>query len=358
METNTEKKVNVKYYKAFTGTTREERFWEKESQLEQIFKDLEAYQDEIEEIDLSNNSISINVSKQLADKIKNLKSLKIVGFNDIFVSRPKDESTKSLRYFIDALEGKQIRILNLSDNAFGPIGVSAFDFYLKTTIHLKELILMNNGLGPEGSSSVAEALKSNSNMALERIRVGRNRLESKGATAFGSFFSTQSSLLEVVIYQNGIKEDGMINLLNGLTTNKNLEILKINDNSIVGKSADSLVTLLNVLPKLSCLDVSDSKLGNENSLKVVNVLINIDSLNELYFNYNEIEDKESQMQLYELLSKKKQPFKKLEIKGNEIKKNVFKKIKTHLITENADVYSESEMDPEELGELMDSLKID
>lgn len=351
-------KDTKKSYKAFTGTTREERFWEKESQLEGIFKDLEMYKDEIEEIDLSNNSISINVSKQIAERINNLKNLKVVGFNDVFVSRSKEEIPKSLRLFIDALEGKQISVLNLSDNAFGPAGVSAFDFYLKTTKYLKELILMNNGLGPEGSSSVAEALKSNPNICLERIRVGRNRLESKGATAFGSFFSTQTSLIEVVTFQNGIKEDGMINLLNGLANNKNIEILKINDNSIVGKAADELIKLLKDLTKLRCLDISDSKLGSENSLKVMNILINIDSLNEFYCNYNEIEDKESQNEICNILTKKKYPFNKFEIKGNEIKKNIFKKIKTHPITENADVYSESEMDPDELLDLMDSLKID
>lgn len=45
--------------------------------------------------------------------------------------------------------------LDLSDNAFGPIGVPGFGPYLEKASKLRVLKLMNDGLGPEGGKLVA-----------------------------------------------------------------------------------------------------------------------------------------------------------------------------------------------------------
>ena len=83
-----------------------------------------------------------------------------------------------------ALENKKIELLDLSDNAFGPIGVKSFDFFIHNTNSLKELYLENNGLGPEGAESLAQTLLTNKNIKLEVLVINRNRLENKGAVAF------------------------------------------------------------------------------------------------------------------------------------------------------------------------------
>lgn len=53
--------------------------------------------------------------------------------------------------------------LNLSHNAFGPIGIPGFDFLLEKQSSLKELYLINDGLGPKGGEMIAEALLKSSN---------------------------------------------------------------------------------------------------------------------------------------------------------------------------------------------------
>ena len=83
-----------------------------------------------------------------------------------------------------ALENKSIEILDLSDNAFGPIGVKSFDFFVAKTNSLRELYLENNGLGPEGAESLAQTLLANDNIKLTTLFINRNRLENKGAIAF------------------------------------------------------------------------------------------------------------------------------------------------------------------------------
>jgi Ran GTPase-activating protein 1 len=100
----------------------------------------------------------------------------------MFTGRLKTDLPKSLQELVVALKGKAIVSLDLSDNAFGPIGVASFDFYLIQCSSLKMLYVENNGLGPEGAENLAKALLSSS-MTLEELRISRNRLENKGAIA-------------------------------------------------------------------------------------------------------------------------------------------------------------------------------
>ena len=63
-------------------------------------------------------------------------------------------------------------------------GVQSFDFFIRNTKTLKELIVENNGLGPEGSESLANALLDNQDLKLNVLTINRNRLQDKGAKAF------------------------------------------------------------------------------------------------------------------------------------------------------------------------------
>ena len=60
-----------------------------------------------------------------------------------------------------AIMNKPIKILDLSDNAFGPTAIPSFAFFLKENTTLEELHLENNGLGLESAETVAQALLSN-----------------------------------------------------------------------------------------------------------------------------------------------------------------------------------------------------
>lgn len=135
-------------------------------------------------MELSSNSIGSKVAVNLSEKINNLKNLQYANFSDIFVTRKLDEIPETLKNLISSIENKRIRILNLSDNAFGPVGIKQLQSFLKTAKHLKELYIENCGLGPEGSELLFNSLKENPNIKnLEFLKVSRNRLENKGAKA-------------------------------------------------------------------------------------------------------------------------------------------------------------------------------
>ncbi len=138
----------------------------------------------IEAIELSNNSLGFDAAKALSEEISQIENLKNVNYRDVFVGRKKADLPASLRELMLAIEKKKIEILDLSDNAFGPIGVKSFDFFIAKTDSLRELYMENNGLGPEGAESLAQTLLENDNIKLTTLVINRNRLENKGAIAF------------------------------------------------------------------------------------------------------------------------------------------------------------------------------
>jgi len=162
---------------------KETRKWERVEDIENIISDLKENREKITSIELGNNSLSFDVSVVLSELINHLDTLKIVNYRDMFVGRLKEDLPKSLAELVKALLGKKIEYLDLSDNAFGPIGVQSFDFLLRCCPTIKELHIENNGLGPEGAEMVAQALLE-SNIQLETLSISRNRLEDKGAICF------------------------------------------------------------------------------------------------------------------------------------------------------------------------------
>lgn len=89
--------------------------------------------------------------------------------------------------------------MDLSDNAFGPIGVEGLASLLRspTCYALEELRLNNNGLGITGGKLLAKALlncyecskEQGKPLALKVFIAGRNRLENDGAKALAEVFN-------------------------------------------------------------------------------------------------------------------------------------------------------------------------
>lgn len=104
------------------------------------------------------------------------------------------------------LAGAQLTELDLSDNAFGPIGVEGLAGLLasESCYSLKELRLNNNGLGISGGKMLAKALlqchansaAAGKALALKTLIAGRNRLENDGAKALSEVFQVSIMILE------------------------------------------------------------------------------------------------------------------------------------------------------------------
>ena len=145
---------------------------------------------------LGGNSYGLEACTWLAEQFnsQDTPNLKSIDFSNIFVSRLRAEIPKSLEVMAIALLPKQLIEVDLSDNAFGPDGIKAFECLLRGDKNLKVLKVSNCGLGPEGGEMIAKALALNKGLKLTHFYAGRDRLENKGITALAEVFKEMGSL--------------------------------------------------------------------------------------------------------------------------------------------------------------------
>ena len=170
------------------------------------------------------------------------------------------------------------------------------------------------------------------------------------------------SLRIIHIFQNGIKEEGITELIKSFGSNPLLAHIKLNDN-LVKNAAPALIDVLPLLTKLKTLDISDSLLGHEHSLNIFKTLTSNESVKEIYCNYNEIEKKSVQKSIFELCLTMDN-LEVVEIKGNDIDPSLWKKFKKDLKNKikKFEPYSDEEEvladEEDELAEEIEKLSLD
>ena len=103
----------------------------------------------VEQVTLSENSYGREACDYLASLLeKQTPKLTKINFNDMFVGRKLQELPGSLEVLARAIKDKEISYLDLSDNAFGPVGIKSFDFLLSGVPSLKVIKVNNCGIGP------------------------------------------------------------------------------------------------------------------------------------------------------------------------------------------------------------------
>lgn len=194
----------------------------------------------MEVLRLEGNTISPEAAEELAKGLSKHGELKRFIANDIFTGRLKDEIPKALKSICGAIEisGAKLVELNMSDNAYGPIGLTALIEFLQSSCcySLKEIRMHNNGLGPDGSKKFADALlkcheKSGGQFRLKTFICGRNRLEFEGAKAISHVLKTIGTLEEIQMPQNGIRPNGIEFLADACAHNPELRVINFNDNT-------------------------------------------------------------------------------------------------------------------------------
>ncbi|XP_004922162.2 ran GTPase-activating protein 1 isoform X2 [Bombyx mori] len=209
---------------------------------------------------LTGNTLGVTAAHAISKALESHPELKIARFSDMFTGRMKTEIPPALSALGDGMiaAGARLAVLDLSDNAFGPIGVEGLAKLLQSDVcsDLEELRLNNNGLGITGGKLLARALSSRK----RRLRVfiaGRNRLENDGATALAKVFQEMGSLEEIAMPQNGIYHVGITALSEAFKHNPALNHLNLNDNTIGAKGAEAIAGALPRLKNLKSINFGD-----------------------------------------------------------------------------------------------------
>ena len=280
---------------------------------------------------LSGNTIGIDAAKAIGKALESRPEFERAHWKDMFTGRMKTEIPPALKHMGRGvmIAGAQLVELDVSDNAFGPIGVEGIVDLLKSpSCHtLKELKLNNTGCGVTGGKLLAktlleayhESVKVNpkSPFGLRVFILGRSRQENVGGKALAEVFKLMGTLEEVVMPQNGIYHEGIEALADAWGNNPKLRILNINDNTLTEKGAMHLAAALKKLKHLELLNIGDCLLKTNGAKLIAEALkeSGAERLEELYMDSNEIRI-EGGLAVVEAL-KSANNLKKLMLDGNQ-----------------------------------------
>ncbi|CUM64719.1 uncharacterized protein PRCAT00002329001 [Priceomyces carsonii] len=256
---------------------------------------------ELKKLDFSGNTLGIEASKALSETILQHKDTLVeVDFSDIYTGRLNTEIPKSLGFLLPALlKLPNLKLINLSDNAFGLQTIDPIEDFISKAISIEHLILSNNGMGPFAGSRIGSSLfklyvakKEANKSSLKTFICGRNRLENGSINYLSIGLRNHKDLSTVKLYQNGIRPAGISKLVSqGLSHSKVLKILDLQDNTITLSGAEAIAQSLSKWDKLSELNLNDSLLNPKGSLVLVNALNEKpkETLKILKLQFNELE---------------------------------------------------------------------
>ncbi|KAM3955080.1 ran GTPase-activating protein 1, partial [Aphomia sociella] len=260
---------------------------------------------DLQYLTLTGNTLGVSAAQAIAKALEQHPELKVARFSDMFTGRMKTEIPPALSALGDGMiaAGARLTVLDLSDNAFGPIGVEGLAKLLQSDVctHLQELRLNNNGLGITGGRLLAKALSTNPRK-LKVFIAGRNRLENDGATALAKVFQQMGTLEEVAMPQNGIYHVGISALSEAFKHNPQLSCLNLNDNTIGAKGAEAIATALPRLKNLKSINFGDCLLKSKGAKALAKALKeNSTLLESLDLSHNEI-GREAVMEVVEAIT--------------------------------------------------------
>ncbi|KAI4148882.1 MAG: hypothetical protein LQ340_004896 [Diploschistes diacapsis] len=241
-------------------------------------------------ISLNGNTIGPDAASHLAPLLSQQKSLTSIDLGDIFTGRLLSEIPPALSSLLGALlECPRLERVDLSDNAFGLNTVEPLVEFLRQHVPLRELVLNNNGLGPNAGAKIAEALVELAGRKaearekdgagervpeLEMVVCGRNRLESGSAAAWARAYRAHASGMKVVrMAQNGIRPEGVVALLrDGLARCTGLEVLDLQDNTFTVPGSEAMADLVGRWKGLGELGVGDCLLKSRGAFVLAEAL--------------------------------------------------------------------------------------
>ncbi|CAF1156923.1 unnamed protein product [Adineta steineri] len=245
---------------------------------------------------LEGNTINEEAATAIGVALEAHSEIERLIWNDLFTTRLKTEVPPSLIKLTQGLitNGCHIVEINLSDNAFGPIGVKGLETFLSSSAcyTLEELRLNNCGMGIGGGKLLAEALiachkNSGGKFALKQFVAGRNRLENEGAQALAKAFELIGTLEVVRVPQNGIRPPGIEALASAFVQNQNLRIIDLNDNTIT-LATPKLASSIEKLPKLEIINLESSLIRTPGTMAIARSIMSHKNLQELYLGCNDM----------------------------------------------------------------------
>lgn len=236
----------------------------------------------------SNRSFGLDAAHIAGPILVSIKNqLKDVDLSDIVAGRAEAEALEVMNVFALALEGCNLRSLNLSNNALGEKGVRAFGPLLKSQSILEELYLMDDGISEEAALAVCELLSST-----EKLRV-------------------------LIFHSNMMGDEGAVAISEVVKHSPLLENFQCSSTRVASEGGVALSKALEICTRLKRLDLRDNIFGAEVVVSLSKALSKHVGLSEIYLSYLNLED-EGAISIATVLKLSAPSLEVLDMAGNEI----------------------------------------
>ncbi|KVI12457.1 RAN GTPase-activating protein 1-like [Cynara cardunculus var. scolymus] len=289
----------------------------KAEEAEELLKPLQEPGNKYKKIRFSNRSFGLDAARVAVPVLVSLKDqLTEVDLSDFVAGRPEEEALEVMSLFSSALEGSDLRYLNLSDNALGEKGIRAFDKLLRSQSNLEELYLINNGISEEAAKAVCELIPSTKKLKI--LHFHNNMTGDEGAVAISELLQRSPMLEDFRCSSARVGSEGGVPLAEALATCTHLKKLDLCDNMFGVEAGIALSKSISVFTNLNEIYLSYLNLEDEGTLALANALKeSAPSLQVIDMAGNEITS-ESAPALAACLMAKKGSLTKINLSENEL----------------------------------------
>nr|CCG20292.1 Ran GTPase activating protein 2 [Solanum bulbocastanum] len=257
-------------------------------EAQELLKPLKEPGNSYSKICFSNRSFGIDAARIAGPILVALKDqLKEVDLSDFVAGRNEAEALDVMNIFSEALEGSNLKFLNLSDNALGEKGVRAFGKLLQSQTDLEELFLMNDGISQEAANAVSELVPST-----EKLKV-------------------------LHFHNNMTGDEGAVAIAEIVKRSPLLEDFRCSSTRVGSEGGSVLCEALGMCSHLKKLDLRDNMFGPEVGLVLCKALSKHENLTEIYLSYLNLED-EGAIAIANALKDSAPSLAVLEMAGNDI----------------------------------------
>nr|CCG20245.1 Ran GTPase activating protein 2 [Solanum tuberosum subsp. andigenum] len=257
-------------------------------EAQELLKPLKEPGNSYSKICFSNRSFGVDAARIAGPILAALKDqLKEVDLSDFVAGRNEAEALDVMNIFSEALEGSNLKLLNLSDNALGEKGVRAFGKLLQSQTNLEELFLMNDGISQEAANAVCELVPST-----EKLKV-------------------------LHFHNNMTADEGAVAIAEIVKRSPLLEDFRCSSTRVGSEGGSVLCEALGMCSHLKKLDLRDNMFGPEVGLVLCKALSKHENLTEIYLSYLNLED-EGAIAIANSLKDSAPSLAVLEMAGNDI----------------------------------------
>lgn len=219
----------------------------------------------------SNRSFGLDAARVAEPILLSIKDrLTEVDLSDFIAGRSEGDALEVMNIFSAALEGCDLRYLDLSNNAMGEKGVRAFGSLLRSQKNLEELYLMNDGISEEAARAVRELIPSTDKLRI--LQFHNNMTGDEGAVAISEIVKGSPALEDFRCSSTRVGSEGGVALAEAIGTCTRLKKLDLRDNMFGVEAGIALSKSISSFPGLTEIYLSYLNLEDEGAEALANAL--------------------------------------------------------------------------------------